>query len=95
EFRLVSDLNDQYIDRFTGKYNGQPLPPGTEVFAYESLDSGRELAEQLGLNRNTVAAAYKSLVSMGIVVSKGRLGTQVKSKQSCRISEGFQALNEG
>ena len=37
EFRLVSDLNDQYIDRFTGKYNGQPLPPGTEVFAYESF----------------------------------------------------------
>ncbi|MBJ8444546.1 protein translocase subunit SecD [Acinetobacter bereziniae] len=50
EFRLVSDLNDQYIDRFTGKYNGQPLPPGTEVFAYESLDSGRELL----LNRNRI-----------------------------------------
>ena len=50
EFRLVSDLNDQYIDRFTGKYNGQPLPPGTEVFAYESLDSGKELL----LNRNRI-----------------------------------------
>ncbi|CAG2155789.1 unnamed protein product [Oppiella nova] len=47
EFRLVSDLNDQYIDR---KYNGQPLPPGTEVFAYESLDSGRELL----LNRSRI-----------------------------------------
>ncbi|MFW1737102.1 protein translocase subunit SecD [Acinetobacter sp. ULE_I001] len=50
EFRLVSDLNDQYIDRFSGKYNGQPLPPGTEVFAYESLDSGRELL----LNRSRI-----------------------------------------
>ena len=50
EFRLVSDLNDQYIDRMSGKYNGQPLPPGTEVFAYESLDSGRELL----LNRNRI-----------------------------------------
>ena len=50
EFRLVSDLNDQYIDRATGKYNGQPLPPGTEVFAFESLDSGRELL----LNRNRI-----------------------------------------
>ena len=50
EFRLVSDLNDQYIDRMTGKYNGQPLPPGTEVFAYESLDSGKELL----LNRNRI-----------------------------------------
>ncbi|MFX8676909.1 protein translocase subunit SecD, partial [Acinetobacter baumannii] len=46
EFRLVSDLNDQYIDPYTGKYNGQPLPPGTEVFAYESLDSGRQLLLQ-------------------------------------------------
>ena len=50
EFRLVSDLNDQYIDRSTGKSNGQPLPPGTELFAYESLDSGRELL----LNRNRI-----------------------------------------
>ena len=50
EFRLVSDQNDQYIDRYTGKYNGQPLPPGTEVFAYESLDSGRQLL----LNRNRI-----------------------------------------
>ncbi len=50
EFRLVSDLNDQYIDRYTGKYNGQPTPPGTEVFAYESLDSGKELL----LNRNRI-----------------------------------------
>ncbi|WP_445114984.1 protein translocase subunit SecD [Acinetobacter sp. WZC-1] len=50
EFRLVSDLNDQYIDRFSGKYNGQPLPPGTEVFAYESLDSGKQLL----LNRNRI-----------------------------------------
>ena len=50
EFRLVSDLNDQYIDPMTGKANGQPLPPGTEVFAYQSLDSGRELL----LNRNRI-----------------------------------------
>ena len=50
EFRLVSDLNDQYIDSYTGKSNGQPLPPGTAAFAYESLDSGRELL----LNRNRI-----------------------------------------
>ena len=50
EFRLVADSNDQYIDPIQGKYNGQPLPPGTEVFAYESLDSGRQLL----LNRNRI-----------------------------------------
>lgn len=49
EFRLVSDLNDQYIDPYTGKAN-QPLPPGTEAFAYRSLDSG----QQLLLNRNRI-----------------------------------------
>lgn len=46
EFRLVSDSNDQYIDPYTGKYNDQPLHPGTEVFAFESLDSGRQLLLQ-------------------------------------------------
>lgn len=50
EFRLVADSNDQYIDPYTGKYNGQPLPPATELFAYESLDSGRQLL----LNRNRI-----------------------------------------
>ncbi|WP_216936706.1 MULTISPECIES: protein translocase subunit SecD [unclassified Acinetobacter] len=49
EFRLVSDLNDQYIDPYTGQAAGA-LPPGTEVFAYESLDSGRQLL----LNRNRI-----------------------------------------
>ena len=49
EFRLVSDLNDQYIDPMTGKAKGA-LPPGTEAFAFESLDSGRELI----LNRNRI-----------------------------------------
>ncbi|WP_441374938.1 protein translocase subunit SecD [Acinetobacter lwoffii] len=49
EFRLVSDLNDQYIDPYIGQATGA-LPPGTEVFAYESLDSGRQLL----LNRNRI-----------------------------------------
>ncbi|WP_180004598.1 MULTISPECIES: protein translocase subunit SecD [unclassified Acinetobacter] len=49
EFRLVSDLNDQYIDPYTGQAKDS-LPPGTEAFAYESLDSGRQLL----LNRNRI-----------------------------------------
>lgn len=49
EFRLVSDLNDQYIDPYTGQAKGS-LPPGTEAFAYESLDSGRQLL----LDRNRI-----------------------------------------
>ena len=46
EFRLVADQNDQYINNYTGKYNGQPIPAGTEVFAYQSLESGRQLLLQ-------------------------------------------------
>ncbi len=43
EFRLVADQNDQFVQ-------GQPAPPGTEAFAYESLDSGRQLL----LNRTRI-----------------------------------------
>ncbi|MCH7306572.1 protein translocase subunit SecD [Acinetobacter sp. NIPH 1852] len=50
EFRLVADSNDQYIDPYTRQYNGQPVPPGTEVFAFESMDSGRHLL----LNRSRI-----------------------------------------
>ena len=49
EFRLVSDLNDQYIDPYTGQLSGT-APAGTQAFAYESLDSGR----QLFVNRNRI-----------------------------------------
>lgn len=49
EFRLVSDLNDQYIDPYTGQLTG-PVPPGTEAFAFESLDSVRQLL----LNRSRI-----------------------------------------
>ncbi|MDM1721904.1 protein translocase subunit SecD [Acinetobacter towneri] len=49
EFRLVSDLNDQYIDPYTGQATGT-VPPGTEAFAFESLDSGRQLL----LNRSRI-----------------------------------------
>ena len=49
EFRLVSDLNDQYINPYTGQLSGT-APAGTQAFAYESLDSGRQLL----LNRNRI-----------------------------------------
>jgi preprotein translocase subunit SecD len=43
EFRLVADGNEQYTP-------GQPLPPGTEAFAYKSLNSG----SQILLQRNRI-----------------------------------------
>lgn len=46
EFRLVSEQNDSFINPMSGQYNGQALPPNSEVFAFESLDSGRQLLLQ-------------------------------------------------
>lgn len=46
EFRLVANQNEQYINPYTGKYNDQPLPAGTEVFAYQSLASGQQILLQ-------------------------------------------------
>ncbi|AOA59756.1 aminotransferase class I/II-fold pyridoxal phosphate-dependent enzyme [Acinetobacter larvae] len=80
----AQDIQDQIRSRIQ---TGQ-LQPG------DYLPSVRELAEQIGVNRNTVAAAYKSLVAMGLVVSKGRLGTQVKSYSPSRSHEGFQSLDK-
>ncbi|WP_052282361.1 transcriptional regulator PtsJ [Kluyvera genomosp. 1] len=44
----------------------------------ETLPPVRELAMQLDVNRNTVAAAYKRLVTSGLALSLGRNGTVVK-----------------
>lgn len=43
----------------------------------ESLPTVRALAERLGVNRNTASAAYRVLARAGVVVSRGRAGTEV------------------
>lgn len=47
---------------------GQPLPPM------------RELAVELGVNPNTVAAAYRILRERGVIETAGRRGSRVRSK---------------
>ncbi|MFF9494824.1 aminotransferase class I/II-fold pyridoxal phosphate-dependent enzyme [Streptomyces flaveolus] len=47
---------------------GQPLPPM------------RELAERLGVNPNTVAAAYRTLRERGVIETAGRRGSRVRAK---------------
>lgn len=44
----------------------------------ETLPPVRELATELNVNRNTVAAAYKRLVTSGLAQSLGRNGTVIK-----------------
>ncbi|MFC9292190.1 GntR family transcriptional regulator, partial [Streptomyces sp. NPDC057052] len=40
----------------------------------------RELAERLGVNPNTVAAAYRTLRERGVIETDGRRGSRVRSK---------------
>lgn len=47
---------------------GQLLPPM------------RELAERLGVNPNTVAAAYRTLRERGVIETAGRRGSRIRSK---------------
>src|SRR5690606_25727090 len=45
--------------------------------AGDALPTVRALAEELGVNRNTVSSAYRSLARAGVVTSRGRAGTVV------------------
>ncbi|MER6163468.1 aminotransferase class I/II-fold pyridoxal phosphate-dependent enzyme [Streptomyces violaceorubidus] len=47
---------------------GQPLPPM------------RELAQRLGVNPNTVAAAYRTLRERGVIETAGRRGSRVRAR---------------
>lgn len=60
----------------------------------ELLPNIRALAIELEVNRNTVAAAYKDLALMGIVVSKGRAGTQVRKSPQINRFENLQKTNQ-
>lgn len=44
------------------------------------LPSMRELAERLGVNPNTVAAAYRTLRERGVIETAGRRGSRVRAK---------------
>ncbi|NVM77424.1 DNA-binding transcriptional MocR family regulator [Duganella sp. SG902] len=54
----------------------------------DSLPPVRELAERLGVNRNTVSAAYQRLTKAGLAVAQGRLGTSIVAPPSAGEQEG-------
>ncbi|MGW0767442.1 aminotransferase class I/II-fold pyridoxal phosphate-dependent enzyme [Streptomyces sp. NPDC002676] len=59
------------VERAVGSgelWPGQPLPPM------------RELADRLGVNPNTVAAAYRTLRERGVIETAGRRGSRVRPK---------------
>lgn len=58
----------------------------------DMLPTVRDLADDIGVNRNTVAAAYQRLTKAGIALTQGRLGTVVcepfKAGEQEGVSEG-------
>lgn len=54
----------------------------------DHLPPVRDLAESLGVNRNTVAAAYQRLVKAGIALTQGRHGTSICEKPQAGEQEG-------
>ena len=68
--------NIRHLVQSGGLLPGEVLPPV------------RELASQLAVNRNTVAAAYKRLVTSGLAVSQGRNGTAIKARDTLPALEG-------
>lgn len=65
----------------------QHVATGT-LAAGETLPPVRELATALNINRNTVAAAYKRLVTSGLAFSQGRNGTVIKAISAPVALEG-------
>ncbi|MBV7536618.1 transcriptional regulator PtsJ [Duganella sp. sic0402] len=57
----------------------------------DALPPVRELAGTLGVNRNTVAAAYQRLTKAGIAVAQGRLGTTIRAPHRAGEQEGASA----
>ena len=60
----------------------QQLLPG------QALPPVRELAAELDINRNTVAAACKRLAAAGIALTQGRLGTVIRDPYGAGEQEG-------
>jgi GntR family transcriptional regulator/MocR family aminotransferase len=64
-------LRDQICELISAAINSQALS------ADKRLPSCREMAEQLGVSRNTVFAAYGRLIDLGLVVARDRSGYYV------------------
>jgi DNA-binding transcriptional regulator YhcF (GntR family) len=62
-----------------------------QLSAGAPLPTVRQLADDLALNRNTVARAYKQLEDQGILATAGRKGTFVRANAALevvRLTEG-------
>ena len=69
--KITGKTASDVFEAIRGQVQTLQLSPG------QALPPVRQLALELGVNRNTVAAAYKRLVAAGIAETRGRLGTVV------------------
>ncbi|HUO91386.1 MAG TPA: PLP-dependent aminotransferase family protein [Rhizomicrobium sp.] len=76
--RSAQPIHEQICHAVRTAAAAQKLPPGT------LLPSSRELAQHLGVARNTVAFAYVRLVAEGICVSNTRRGTRIATDFAVR-----------
>lgn len=69
--KIISKTANDIFETIRSQVQAQQLSPG------QTLPPVRQLASELGVNRNTVAAAYKRLVAAGVAETRGRLGTVI------------------
>ncbi|KAF1006182.1 MAG: Vitamin B6 salvage pathway transcriptional repressor PtsJ [Luteibacter sp.] len=68
--------------------NIRRLIAGGRLHPGDSLPPVRDLAATLGVNRNTVAAAYQRLVKAGLAETRGRHGTVIATPPRAGEAEG-------
>ena len=71
----------QIMDQIRDQVRGEALPPATP------LPAVRQLADDLGLNPNTVARAYGDLESAGVIAKRRGSGCVVASTRSSKDSK--------
>ena len=88
-------IMSETIVKITGKTAAElfdsirALTQAGELLPGQELPTVRELAATLGVNRNTVSLAYRRLVTAGIAVTQGRLGTAIRPQRDPGEQEGL------
>lgn len=85
----IRPLYDQIADQITNLINNKELLGGSR------LPSMRDLAAEIGVNRNTVSLAYAELESSGVVQTKVGSGTYVKKRTAETSSKPWEGDTSG
>lgn len=75
-------LYDQIVNHVRFAVSSGRLKPG------EKLPSAKELAEELGINLNTVTKAYRDLQVLGLVLARQGMGVYISMDAVARCKEG-------